>query len=328
MQVVLKKRPTDDLVEACFKLESKKLQALDEGEIRVANHFISLDPYIRLRLNDAKSYMEPQALNSVIESASAGVIIASRHAEFHPGDEVVGQGNWQSIFQGKADGFRRVSTNDIPLTAYLGPLGMTGVTAWVGVKKIIKPLSGELVVVNAASGAVGSVAGQICKSLGARVIGVAGGKEKCGYVTSHLGFDTCLDYKATDFEASLDDALAGNGIDGLFENVGGKQLDLYMERMNPNARVALCGLISGGYDSSPIPIGNANHFLTSRILMKGFIVTDYLKDFPEALGEISNMIAKGEIVWRETIDEGLAKTPSAFANMLKGKNIGKQLIKI
>jgi len=327
-QVVLKKRPTDNHIEACFKFESKQLQDLENGEIRVANHFISIDPYIRLRLNNAKSYMPPQALNSVIESASAGVIVASRHSEFNLGDEVVGQGNWQSFYQGKPDGFRRVNTQNIPLTAYLGPLGMTGITAWVGVMKIIKPLTGEQIIVNAASGAVGSVAGQICKSLGARVIGVAGGKEKCCYVTNTLGFDACLDYKAAGFEKSLDDALAGNGIDGLFENVGGKQLDLFMERMNPHARVALCGLISGSYDSNPLPIANANHFLTSRFSMKGFIVSDYLSDWPEALRDIAKIIANGGIVWRETIDEGLANAPNAFINMLNGKNIGKQLIKI
>jgi len=327
-QVVLKKRPKDGEIESCFKLESKPLPDLENGEIRVANQFISIDPYIRLRLNNAKSYMKPQALNSVIESASAGIITDSRHSEFNLGDEVVGQGNWQSFYQGKPDGFRKVSTQDIPLNAYLGPLGMTGITAWVGVTKIIQPLAGEQIVVNAASGAVGSVAGQICKTLGARVIGVAGGEEKCDYVVNTLGFDACLDYKHSDFEVALDNALAGGGIDGVFENVGGQQLDLYMERMNPHARIAVCGLISGGYESSPLPIANANHFLTSRILMQGFIVTDYLRDWPEALGDIAKMIANGRIIWRETIDEGLEKAPSALTNMLKGKNIGKQLIKL
>jgi len=327
-QIVLSMRPGNGSIEDCFSLESKSLPALQEGEIRVANQYISLDPYIRLRLNDAKSYMAPQPLNSVIESAAVGEIEASRHADFNTGDKVVGLGNWQSKYQGKPNGFRKVSTQHIPLTTYLGPLGMTGVTAWIGVKKIIKPLSGEQIIITAASGAVGSVAGQICKQLGAKVIGVAGGPEKCDYVTEVLGFDTCLDYKSSDFEASLDDALKGKGIDGVFENVGGKQLDLFMERMNPHARVALCGLISGGYNATPLPIANANTFLTSRITMKGFIVSDYLEDWPIALSDIASMISQEVITWRESIIEGLENCPRAFTEMLSGKNIGKNLVKI
>ncbi len=327
-QIVLSMRPGNGSLEDCFSLESKSLPSLQEGEIRVANQYISLDPYIRLRLNDAKSYMPPQPLNSVIESAAVGEVEASRHTDFSTGDKVVGLGNWQSIYQGKPDGFRKVSTQHIPLTTYLGPLGMTGVTAWIGVKKVIKPLSGEQIIITAASGAVGSVAGQICKQLGARVIGVAGGTEKCDYVTEVLGFDTCLDYKSNDFEESLDEALEGKGIDAVFENVGGKQLDLFMERMNPQARVALCGLISGGYNTTPLPIANANNFLTSRITMTGFIVSDYLEDWPAALSDIASMISQETITWRESIIEGLENCPRAFTEMLTGKNIGKNLVKI
>jgi len=216
------------------------------------------------------------------------------------------------------------------MSAYLGPVGMPGVTAWYGLNRICTPKAGETVLVSAASGAVGSVVGQLAKAAGCRAIGIAGGPDKCEYVTSELGFDACIDHRQhTDVQsmARAIRAAAPKGVDGLFENVGGVCLDGALACMNPFGRIAVCGLIAG-YDGASIPIHNVFALVAMRLTVRGFIVSDHLDIWPQALEELGRGVAEGRIRYRETVAEGLAAAPEAFIGMLKGRNFGKQLVKL
>jgi NADPH-dependent curcumin reductase CurA len=223
-------------------------------------------------------------------------------------------------------GVYKVDTRHVPLSAYLGPVGMPGVTAWYGLNRIIEPKAGETVVVSAASGAVGSVVGQLAKMAGCRAVGIAGGAGKCAYVTDELKFDACIDYKSEDVGKRLKE-VAPKGVDGYFENVGGEIMEAVLPRMNAFGRIALCGLIAG-YDGRPIPISNPAWFLVSRLLLKGFIVTEHMDAWPAALKELGGAVATGRIRYKESIAEGIENAPSAFLGMLKGANFGKQLVKL
>ena len=239
------------------------MPAIADGQLLVRNHFLSLDPYMRMRMEDVKSYAAPQALDEVMIGGTAGEVIESKHPKFKVGDKVVGMLGWSEI--GVSDGtlLKQVDTSRIPLSAYLGVVGMPGMTAWYGLNQIIQPKAGQTIAVTAASGAVGGVVGQLAKLKGCRVIGIAGGKEKCGYVLDELGFDACIDYKGGNLFKDVK-AAAPDGIDGLFENVGGAVMDAVLARMNPYGRIALCGLISG-YDGQPMPVrsfaGGSHHLL-------------------------------------------------------------------
>jgi NADPH-dependent curcumin reductase len=217
----------------------------------------------------------------------------------------------------------------VPLSAYLGAVGMPGVTAWIGLTAVIEPKAGETVVVNAASGAVGGVVGQLAKARGCRVVGFAGGSDKCAYVRDGLGFDACIDYRGKDFDALAAelDAAAPGGVDGLFENVGGLLLDVVLSRMNAFGRIALCGMISG-YNGEPMPIRNPRLLLTQRLKLQGFIVSEHLHLWPVALQALLEGVAAGSIRYRETIAHGLENAPEAFLGLLKGRNFGKQLVKL
>jgi hypothetical protein len=256
----------------------------------------------------------------------AGEVVSSKHPKFAPGDKVVGALGWQ--LYGVADGnaLQKVDASMIPLSAYLGPVGMPGVTAWVGLNDICAPKEGETVVVTAASGAVGSVVGQLAKLKGARAVGIAGGAEKCRYVVEELGFDACIDYKAGNLRGDLK-AATPKGIDCLFENVGGEIFDTLLGRMNPFARIAVCGLIAQ-YNSAPYPMQNIGSVLINRIKMQGFIVSDDMSRWPPALKELGGLVATGKLKYRETVAEGLAAAPAAFISLLKGGNFGKQLVKL
>jgi NADPH-dependent curcumin reductase CurA len=264
---------------------------------------------------------------------TAGEVVESRHPAFAAGDQVVGMGGWQqySVISGSARGaVRKVDTSRVPLSAYLGAVGMPGVTAWYGLTKICEAKAGQTITVSAASGAVGSVVGQLAKVRGCRAVGIAGGAEKCGYVVNELGFDACIDYKAHPDGKSLYLALKAatpNGIDGHFENVGGAVLDAALGRMNDFGRIAVCGMISG-YDGTPIPLRNPSLILTSRLRVEGFIVSEHMEVWPEALAELATLVASGRLKYRETIAEGIEAAPEAFLGLLKGKNFGKQLVKL
>jgi NADPH-dependent curcumin reductase CurA len=288
---------------------------------------------MRGRMSDAKSYAKPQPMNEVMGGGTVGEVLASKHPGYQPGDSVVGMGGWQqySVVDATQPGsLRKVDTAHVPLSAYLGAVGMPGVTAWYGLVKIIEPKAGDTVVVSAASGAVGSAVGQLAKARGCRAIGIAGGADKCRYVVDELGFDACIDYKAHADPKSLYQALkeaTPDGVDGNFENVGGPILDAVLARMNAFGRIALCGMISG-YDGQPIPLQHPQLLLQSRLTIEGFIVSEHMEVWPEALKELGMLVATGKLKYRESVAEGIASAPEAFLGLLKGRNFGKQVVKL
>jgi len=332
-QVLLDNRPEGEASAGNFKLVTAETPPLQEGQVLVRHHFLSLDPYMRGRMNDAKSYAAPQPLGQVMQGGTAGEVVESRSARFQPGDKVVGMGGWQeySVVNAEQPGaLRKVDTTHVPLSHYLGAVGMPGVTAWYGLVKIIEPKAGETLVVSAAAGAVGSAFGALARARGCRVVGVAGGADKCRYVVEELGFDACVDYKAHKDAASLSKALkevCPAGIDGYFENVGGMVLDAVMMRMNAFGRIALCGMISG-YDGKPIPMTYPQLLLTNRLKLQGFIVSEHMEVWPEALKELGTLVGTGKLRPRESVAQGLDSAPEAFLGLLKGKNFGKQLVKL
>jgi NADPH-dependent curcumin reductase CurA len=332
-RIVLASRPVAEPTPDNFRLETAEVPALQDGQVLVRHHYLSLDPYMRGRMNEGKSYAQPQPLDEVMIGGTVGEVVESRHPQYAVGDTVVGMGGWQAyaVVDGSQPGvLRRVSTAQIPASAYLGAVGMPGVTAWVGLTHIIAPQPGETVVVSAASGAVGGVVGQLAKARGCRAVGIAGGAEKCAYVVNELGFDACIDYKAHADAKSLSQALkaaAPGGVDGYFENVGGMILDVVMSRMNAFGRIAMCGMISG-YNGEPIPMAHPQLILVSRLKVQGFIVSEHMNLWPEALKELGTMVATGRLKYRESIAQGLAAAPEAFIGLLKGRNFGKQLVKL
>ncbi len=324
--IVLASRPRGAVVPANFRIESGETPALLKGEVLVRNHYLSLDPYMRGRMSEAKSYAAAQPLDQTMIGGAAGEVLESRHEGFAVGDKVVGMLGWAEM--GVADGamLRKVDTSRIPLSAYLGVLGMPGMTAWYGLYKIMRPIPGETVLVSAASGAVGSAVGQLAKRQGCRAVGIAGGPEKCAYVVEDLGFDACVDYKAGNLAADLA-AAAPDGIDGLFENVGGECFDAALPLMNAYGRIALCGLIAG-YNGDDLAVRNMRYLLTSRLSLRGFIVTEHMELWPRGLADLAALVIAGEIKYRETVAQGLDAAPEAFIGLLKGRNFGKQLVKL
>jgi len=325
-QILLVSRPQGAASVDNFKLVETPLKPLAEGQVRVRNHFLSLDPYMRSRMDDSKSYAASQPLNEVMIGGTVGEVVESKNPKFAIGDKVVGIYGWQEFGTSDGKGLRKVDDTHIPLSAYLGPVGMPGVTAWLGLNKIIEPKAGETVVVSAASGAVGSVVGQLAKAAGCRAVGIAGGADKCRYVTETLGFDACIDYKAGNLHDDLKAALP-NGADGYFENVGGEILDAVLSRMNAFGRIALCGMIAS-YDGSPMPLKKPALLLTQRLKVQGFIVSESPEVWPEALTQLGGLVAQKKLQYRETIAQGLENAPEAFLGLLKGKNFGKQLVKL
>ncbi len=325
-QMLLASRPTGWVEEANFKLVETPVPEIRDGQVLVRNHWLSLDPYMRGRMNDTKSYAAPVNLGDVMIGGTAGEVVQSKHPKFKVGDKVVGMLGWQQF--GVSDGTMLMQVDDrhIPLSAYLGTVGMPGVTAWYGLMEICQPKAGETVVVTAASGAVGSVVGQLAKMQGCRAVGIAGGAEKCRYVVEELGFDACVDYKAGNLWKDIKEATP-QGIDCLFENVGGEIFDTLLARMNAFSRIALCGLIAQ-YNSEPYPMKNIGSVLVNRIRMQGFIVSEHMERWPQALKELGQGVATGKIKYRETVAEGLENAPKAFIGLLKGANLGKQLVKL
>jgi hypothetical protein len=332
-QILLAARPNGAAVLTDFRAADASIPALQDGQVLVRNHWLSIDPYMRGRMNEGKSYAAPQPLDKPMIGQTAGEVVESRSDAWQPGDHVVAMGGWQqyAIFDGSdRRALRKIDTGAIPMSAWLGAVGMPGVTAWYGVAKILETKPGQTVVVSAAAGAVGSVVGQLAKIRGARAVGIAGGAKKCAWVTDELGFDACIDHRAHADMRSLSAALkvaCPDGIDGDFENVGGKVLDAVLARMNPFGRVALCGMIAG-YDGAPIPMENAQMLLVSRLRLEGFIVTEHPEVWPEALRELGGLFATGKLKYRESIADGIDAAPQALLDVLAGKNFGKQLVRI
>ncbi|HJS04938.1 MAG TPA: NADP-dependent oxidoreductase [Variovorax sp.] len=332
-QQLLDNRPEGEAVASNFKLVTAQTPPLKDNQVLVRHHYLSLDPYMRGRMNDAKSYAQPQPLGQVMQGGTAGEVVESRHPKYAVGDKVVGFGGWQeySVVDASQPGaLKKVDTTHVPLSHYLGAVGMPGVTAWYGLVKIIAPKAGETLVVTAAAGAVGSAFGALAKARGCRVVGIAGGADKCRYVKDELGFDACIDYRQHPDVKSMSAALkeaCPDGIDGYFENVGGYIFDAVLLRANAFARIALCGMIAG-YDGQPLPLANPALFLINRIKLEGFIVSEHMEVWPEALAELGQLVASGKLRPRESVAQGIEAAPEAFLGLLKGKNFGKQLVKL
>jgi NADPH-dependent curcumin reductase CurA len=332
-QIHLDNRPEGEATASNFKLVTAETPALADNQVLVRHHYMSLDPYMRGRMNDSKSYTANQPLGQVFQGGTVGEVVESKHPKYAAGDKVVGFGGWQqySVVDASQPGaLKKVDTTHVPLSHYLGAVGMPGVTAWYGLVKIIAPKAGETVVITAASGAVGSAFGALAKARGLRVVGIAGGPDKCKYVTDELGFDACIDYRQHPDVKSMSAALkeaCPNGIDGYFENVGGYIFDAVLLRANAFARVALCGMIAG-YDGAPLPLNNPALILINRLKIEGFIVSEHMEVWPEALAELGALVGSGKLKPRESVAQGIEAAPEAFLGLLKGKNFGKQLVKL
>ncbi|KAB8038161.1 NADP-dependent oxidoreductase [Janthinobacterium aquaticum] len=325
-RIVLASRPKAEVQPENFRLETVDMPVIKDGELLVRNQYLSLDPYMRGRMSESKSYAASQAIDDTMIGGTVGEVVESKNPKFAVGDMVVGTLGWAEMAVSDGSMLRRVDTKQIPASAYLGAVGMPGMTAWYGLNHIMTPKAGETVVVSAASGAVGSVVGQLAKLKGCRVVGIAGGAEKCAYVVDELGFDACVDYKAGNLEADLA-AATPDGIDAIFENVGGKVFDAALARTNAFGRIALCGWIAG-YNGEATPIDNFRLILINRLTVRGFIVSEQPELWPQGLGELGALVAEGKLKFRESVAEGLASAPEAFIGLLKGRNFGKQLVKL
>ena len=325
-QWLLASRPNGPPDESNFRLVETDVPALHDGQVLVEVHYLSLDPYMRGRMDEMKSYAPCQRIGDVMIGGTVGVVLGSKNQRYNPGDTVVGMGGWQQFYVSDGSGLRKVDTQRVPESVYLGVVGMPGVTAYYGLNCIGKPRPGETVVVSAASGAVGSVVGQLAKLAGCRAVGIAGGPAKCDYVVNELGLDACVDYKSADFREAFK-AATPNGIDVVFENVGGGVFDASLARMNAFGRVAVCGLIAG-YSGQDIALHNVRSILVNRLTVEGFIVSDHMDIWPNVLAELGTLVADGKLTYRETISEAIESAPRAFIGLLRGENIGKQLVKV
>lgn len=331
-QIVMAKRPNGEPDDSCFELVEKDLPAVGENQILIKVLDLSLDPYMRGRMNDIKSYAEPAQIGEVMTAESAGVVVESKSDKYKVGDYVTMYTGWQSYFVVNADNpmVRPVDKNNGTLSMHLGVIGMPGRTAYWGLTEVGKPKAGETLVVAAASGAVGSVVGQMAKILGLRAVGIAGGPEKCAYVKDELGFDECIDYKAGNLEAELA-AACPNGVDVYFENVGGEVSEAVAKLLNPGSRAPICGYVSA-YNSKDIAsVRTPFHIFADAKNVpehRFFVVTEWNDRWLEASTQLSEWVKDGKIKFRESIGEGLSNAPELFRGLLKGKNFGKQIVRI
>ena len=326
---LLRERPTGRIGPDTFELSEEAVPEIGDGEALVRVDWISLDPTNRAWINDTPTYLPPVGIGEVMRGGGLGEVVASKNPNYAVGQIVQGLVGWQeyAVASDTMLLFPVDVAEGVPPTAYMGALGMTGLTAWVGIRDIGKPQRGETVVVSAAAGAVGSVAGQLAKADGARVVGIAGGPEKCALLTEQLGFDAAVDHRAADWAAQLA-AATPNGIDVDFENVGGDIMDAIFTRLNVRARVALCGLISGYNSADPPPGPRAfANLLIQRATLQGFIVLDHFGRAPEAAREIAGLIAEGKLTPLETVVEGFEQLPTAINMLFDGKNVGKLVVK-
>ncbi|MGA3255478.1 MAG: NADP-dependent oxidoreductase [Mycobacterium sp.] len=326
---LLRERPAGHIGPDTFELSEEAVPEIGDGEALVRVDWISLDPTNRAWINDTPTYLPPVGIGEVMRAGGLGEVVASKNSNYPVGQTVQGLVGWQE-YAVASDAMFLLPVNvaeGVSPSAYLGALGTTGLTAWLGIRDIGKPQPGETVVVSAAAGAVGSVAGQLAKLSGARVVGIAGGPEKCTLLTDQLGFDAAVDHRADDWAAQLA-AATPNGIDVDFENVGGDIMDAIFARLNIGARVALCGLISGYNSVHPPPGPRAfGNLLVQRATLQGFIVLDHFDRAPEAIGEISGLIAEGKLTALETVVEGFEQLPTAINMLFEGKNVGKLVVK-
>jgi NADPH-dependent curcumin reductase CurA len=325
--VLLKQRPKGEPKPSDFDIDESVIHPPGPGEVLTRTLWLSIDPYMRGRLSDRKSYAAPVQIGEMMTGETAGEVIASTVPEFAVGDLVVGSRGWQTHSISKAASLTKVPKDGAPLSTYLGVLGMPGTTAYTGMTDIGKPKPGETVVISAASGAVGSVAGQLAKRAGARVVGIAGGPDKCLFVQEFLGFDDCIDHQSMDLDGALAEACP-HGIDVYFENVGGDVQRAVFNLLNPFARVIMCGMVSQ-YNEAEFPPGpNLGFIVGKRILMQGFIVSDKPERFPEWRALAAPWIADGTLKYREDVIDGLENAPDALNGILGGRNFGKLLVRV
>lgn len=326
-RIVLASYPEGWVTEANFRMETAPVPRPAQGEVLVKNLWLSLDPYMRGRISQQKSYVKGVEPGEVMTGETAGEVVESKHPRFKPGDKVTAPSGWQLYWSGNGDQLTKVDASKVPLSYFLGCLGMPGRTAYFGMKEICAPKAGETVVVSAASGAVGSVVGQIAKAWGCRAVGIAGGKTKCDYVVKDLGFDACIDYKAGNLLDSLK-AACPKGVDAYFENVGGEILDTVLRLMNLRGRITICGLISDYNAKEPYGVKMFRSILVNRLKVQGMIVFDWQQRYPEANQALLDLVTGGKLKYRESVVEGLENAPKGLIGLLKGENFGKQLVKL
>jgi len=325
--VVLKRRPRGEPSASDFELQEDAIPTPGPGEIVTRTIWLSIDPYMRGRLREEQTYAVAIQIGEVMTGETVGEVVASNHPGFTAGDVVVGPRGWQTHCISKGDNVVKIDRHGAPLSAYLGVLGMPGATAYAGITEICKPKQSETVVVSAASGAVGSIAGQLAKRAGARVVGVAGGPEKCLWVQDSLGFDACVDHRSHNLRTELK-AECPDGIDAYFENVGGTVQEAVFELLNPFSRVAMCGMVSQ-YNEQVFPPGpNLGFVVGKRVLIQGFIVSDRPERLTEWRMLAAPLVADGGLIWREDVHDGLDHAPEALVGILSGQNFGKMLIRV
>ncbi len=324
VQVKLARRPGVAPVVEDFAVVESPLPSIADGEFLVRHDYLSLDPYMVGRMRDVKSYAASLNLGDVMCGHTVGEVVESKNPKYPVGAKVAGYGGWQRYAKGDPSVTTRMDPA-IPETFYLSILGMPGATAWVGTNDICKPKEGETLVVTAAAGAVGSMVGQLAKARGARVVGVAGGPDKCRMMVQDFGFDACVDYKSADWVKQLKEATP-KGVDCLFENVGGEIFDRILARFNPFGRIAVCGMISRYAAAEPYGVQNIVNVLTMRLTMQGFIVSEHLDRWPHAFKEMGELVKAGRMRINETIAKDLRKAPDTFLGLLSGANTGKLIV--
>lgn len=328
-RIVLAKRPVGDVTADCFRDETATLAAPADGQILIRSRFLSLDPYMRPRMTELRSYTPPFELDKPLTGGSVGEVVESKNPRFAKGDIVMGMLDWATHTLHDGKGLRKIDATGIPLSAHLGVLGMPSFTAWYGMKHICKPKAGETVFVSAATGAVGQVAGQLAKLAGAKVVGCAGDEQKCQWAVREAGYDACFNHKTERDYGAVLDKLCPQGIDADFENVGGKIFHAVFERLNNFGRVAFCGAISEYQDKEPMA-GPPKMFtiVQRRLNLQGFIVSDHAALMGDFVNEVGGLVKAGKLKSRETVVDGLTAAPQAFMGLLKGENFGKLVVKV
>ncbi len=327
--ILLHKRPAGKPLLSDFKLVSEEKPEIQAGEILLKAIYVSVDPYLRGRMSEGKSYVAPFELHQAITSGIVAQVVKSNHADFSQDEYVYGILEWKEYQTSRGDGLHKVDADKAPLSAYLGVLGMTGLTALLGLSEIGKPQKGETVIVSGAAGAVGSVVGQIAKIMGCRVVGIAGSDEKCDMLTSEFGFNAAINYKTTGNMRKAIATACPKGVDVYFDNVGGAISDAVLVNTNKFARIAVCGAISIYNNTSPPTSISVQPFLIKNsALMQGFIVNNYAAKFPQAMIKLSQWLAEGKLSNTETIVEGFEQIPQAFIDLFEGKNKGKMVVNI
>ena len=326
-QVLLRRRPVGKPVAEDFEIAVSPVPPVREGDVLRRTIYLSLDPYMRGRMNDGPSYAPPVALGEAMGGQTVGEVVESRNPAFSQGDIVTGYDGWREYACSSGKDLRKLDPAAAPISSALGVLGMPGLTAYVGLLDIGQPKPGETVAVSAASGAVGSVVGQIARIKGCRAVGVAGSRPKCDYVVGELGFDACVDRTRNDFADALRDSCP-DGIDVYFDNVGGPVLAAVLRLINQSARVPLCGMISEYNATEPPPGPNLRPFLAKRAMLKGFIVSDHGDRLPAFLKDCAGWLKEGKLKYREDIVEGLDQAPAALLRLFDGRNFGKLLVRV